>query len=197
MLSNIYSDDYGVDVESSIIREGDKYFEVINEEKADITSDILFDVPSNYKWFRLGDLVKFRTTKKSDMGEQIIINTNYLRKKGIVDYANNGKFVCKGEMVILMDGSNSGELFEVPIDGYLGSTFSVLEIESDYKEYILKFIRMSKNILSGNKRGAAIPHLDKKLFNSLLIPLPPVDEQKEIVRKIKKIESVINEVRKK
>lgn len=195
LVKNSDGTNYGVSVDSSIKKENGKYIDVSDELKKDVSKEIPFEVPETHKWFRLGDLVKFRPTKKTENGNQIIINTNYLRKKGTTNYASSGKFVYKGEIIMLMDGSNSGEMFEVPIDGYLGSTFSVLQIESECEEYITLFIKMNKHILSGNKRGAAIPHLDKKLFNSLLIPLPPLKEQKEIVKKIKEIEDIINEVK--
>ncbi|TLE15919.1 hypothetical protein LS72_005005 [Helicobacter apodemus] len=44
------------------------------------------------------------------------------------------------------------------------------------------FYFTTKDFFKGNKRGAAIPHLDRNLFFNLEIPLPPLAEQKEIVQ---------------
>lgn len=53
-----------------------------------------------------------------------------------------------------------------------------------YKPFVLAFIRFYKDILRNSKRGAAIPHLNKELFNNLIIGIPPLDEQKRIMHKI-------------
>lgn len=55
---------------------------------------------------------------------------------------NKGKFVYAGDNIILVDGENSGEVFAVPQDGYMGSTFKQLWLSSVmWKSYILAFIR--------------------------------------------------------
>ena len=53
---------------------------------------------------------------------------------------NKGKFVYAGDNIILVDGENSGEVFAVPQDGYMGSTFKQLWLSSVmWKSYILAF----------------------------------------------------------
>jgi type I restriction enzyme S subunit len=41
-------------------------------------------------------------------------------------------------------------------------------------------------MLRENKVGSAIPHLNKKIFKEIEIPLPPLAEQKRIVEAIDK-----------
>ena len=49
---------------------------------------------------------------------------------------------------MLVDGENSGEVFIVPQDGYMGSTFKQLWISSSmYEPYVLAFIRFYKETL--------------------------------------------------
>jgi type I restriction enzyme S subunit len=82
---------------------------------------------------------------------------------------------------MLVDGENSGEVFIVPQDGYMGSTFKQLWISSSMHEpYVLAFIQFYKETLRNSKKGAAIPHLNKELFYGL----PPLQEQRRIVLKI-------------
>lgn len=96
-----------------------------------------------------------------------------------------GKFVCKGDNIMLVDGENSGEVFIVPQDGYMGSTFKQLWISpSMFEPYVLTFIRFYKETLRNSKKGAAIPHLNKELFYGLIIGIPPLQEQRRIVQKI-------------
>lgn len=96
-----------------------------------------------------------------------------------------GKFVSKGDNIILVDGENSGEVFTVPVDGYMGSTFKQLWVsETMNLQYVLFVIRFYKEMLRNSKKGAAIPHLNKQLFYSIIVGIPPIEEQQRIVSKV-------------
>ncbi len=49
-------------------------------------------------------------------------------------------------------------------------------------EYLLQVINLHRKILRENKVGSAIPHLNKKLFKAIEVPIPPYNEQKRIVK---------------
>ena len=105
---------------------------------------------------------------------------------------NNGKFVHKGDNIILVDGENSGEVFSVPEDGYMGSTFKQLLISSAmYLPYVLSVIRFYKDELRNSKKGAAIPHLNKEIFYNLIIGIPPFEEQRRIVDKVTELSQLL------
>ncbi len=105
---------------------------------------------------------------------------------------NNGKFVHKGDNIILVDGENSGEVFSVPEDGYMGSTFKQLLVASAmYIPYVLCFIRFYKEELRNSKKGAAIPHLNKDIFYSLIIGIPPFEEQQRIIEKVEALSQLL------
>ncbi|WP_245544205.1 restriction endonuclease subunit S [Leyella stercorea] len=113
------------------------------------------------------------------------MDAKFLRGKSCGDYLAKGKFVEKNDHIILVDGENSGEVFTVPCGGYMGSTFKQLWVSDAVSlEYVLHFIAFHKDLLRNSKKGAAIPHLNKEIFYSLIIGVPPVDEQKRIVEKI-------------
>ena len=120
------------------------------------------------------------------IGKQCLLDAKYLRGKSSETIVEQGKLVYKGDNIMLVDGENSGEVFIVPQDGYMGSTFKQLWISSSmYEPYVLAFIRFYKETLRNSKKGAAIPHLNKELFYGLIIGIPPLQEQRRIVRKIK------------
>ena len=126
-------------------------------------------------------------------GSQVCLDAKYLRGKASATLLPQGKFVEKGDNIILVDGENSGEVFTVPIDGYMGSTFKQLWISKKlYLPYVLAFIRFYKDELRNSKKGAAIPHLNKEIFNNLLIGIPPYDEQVRIVGKLEAVISSMN-----
>lgn len=118
----------------------------------------------------------------------MLLDAKYLRGKSAPVCVNKGKHVQAGDNIILVDGENSGEVFPVPQDGYMGSTFKQLWLsESMYVPYLLAFIRFYKDALRNSKRGAAIPHLNKDLFYNLIVGIPPIHEQQRIVAQIEKL----------
>ena len=95
---------------------------------------------------------------------------------------NAGKFITANSILILVDGENSGEVFRTPIEGYQGSTFKQLTINSQMNaDYVLRVINLHRKTLRENKVGSAIPHLNKKMFKAIEVPIPPYHEQLRIV----------------
>ena len=126
-------------------------------------------------------------------GKQCLLDAKYLRGKSSETIVEQGKLVYKGDNIMLVDGENSGEVFIVPQDGYMGSTFKQLWISSSmYKPYVLAFIQFYKETLRNSKKGAAIPHLNKELFHGLIIGIPPLQEQRRMVQKIEQSSQLLN-----
>ena len=175
----------------SVIFKGDdnKYYEQTNSQVAQIECD--YDFPNNWAVARLSSICTLIDGEKKD-GQQICLDAKYLRGKSAGNYLQRGKFVQKNDNIILVDGENSGEVFTVPCDGYMGSTFNQLWVSSVmHLPYVLNFILFYKELLRKSKRGAAIPHLNKEIFYSLIIGIPPHQEQIRIVNKINEIYSKI------
>ena len=121
-------------------------------------------------------------------GKHICLDAKYLRGKSSGDILTKGKFVSTGDNIILVDGENSGEVFAVPHDGYMGSTFKQLWVSCNmHLPYVLYFIQFYKDLLRNSKKGAAIPHLNKDIFYSLVVGIPPYQEQKRIAKRIEEI----------
>ena len=122
-------------------------------------------------------------------GNYICLDAKYLRGKSYGEQMNAGRFIHSGDNIILVDGENSGEVFAVPIDGYMGSTFKQLWVsETLHLPYVLACIRFYKDELRNSKKGAAIPHLNKDIFRNLIIGIPPLQEQERIIDKFNEIE---------
>ena len=180
------------DVVDSIIYKGDdnKYYEQVDGTAIQIESD--YDFPNTWAVVKLSHICRLIDGEKKE-GQHICLDAKYLRGKSTGTYLDKGKFVAKGNNIILVDGENSGEVFTVPHDGYMGSTFKQLWIsEAMHLPYVLYFIQFYKDLLRNSKKGAAIPHLNKEIFYSLLIGIPPYQEQKRIVRKI---DIIVNKIK--
>ena len=169
---------------TSVIFRGDdnKYYEQTGSEVTEI--ELPFDFPSTWSIARLNAVCQLTDGLKT-IGKQCLLDAKYLRGKSSETIVEQGKLVYKGDNIMLVDGENSGEVFIVPQDGYMGSTFKQLWISSSmYEPYVLAFIRLYKETLRNSKKGAAIPHLNKELFYGLIIGIPPLQEQRRIVQKI-------------
>ena len=172
------------DIVDSIIFRGDdnKYYEQIGGSSVEIDSD--FDFPSSWAVVRLADICRLTDGEKKQ-GRYVCLDAKFLRGRSIGDQLNKGKFVVKGDNIILVDGENSGEVFSVPCDGYMGSTFKQLWVSKEmHLPFVLYFIQFYKDRLRNSKKGAAIPHLNKEIFYNLLIGIPPKDEQLRISSKV-------------
>mgnify|MGYP000786619228 CR=1 FL=1 len=124
--------------------------------------------------------------KQNDI-ERINLDVKYLRGERDAKTLTSGKYTAANSLLILVDGENSGEVFRTPIEGYQGSTFKQLSINDNMDtEYVLEVINLHRKILRENKIGSAIPHLNKKLFKEIEVPIPPYKEQRRIVNTINK-----------
>ena len=161
--------------------EDNLYYEQIGSETKCIQDEIPFDIPSTWIWCRLGNISSLLDGNIVSKKSLPYLEAKYLRGKVEATYVNTGKFIHKGETLILVDGENSGEIFHIQEDGYQGSTFRVLKTPNSLcKEYVYMFITKNKQLLKSSKKGSAIPHLNRKIFQELIVPIPPVAEQKRI-----------------
>ena len=113
------------------------------------------------------------------------LDVKFLRGERDFKTLTNGRYVAANSLLILVDGENSGEVFRAPIEGYQGSTFKQLNInENMCTDYLLHVINLHRKALRENKVGSAIPHLNKKLFKAIEVPVPPYNEQVRIVAAI-------------
>ena len=169
---------------TSVIFRGDdnKYYELIGSEVSEI--ELPFEIPNSWSLARLNAVCQLTDGLKTT-GKQCLLDAKYLRGKSFGTIVEQGKLVYKGDNIMLVDGENSGEVFIVPQDGYMGSTFKQLWISSSmYEPYVLAFLQFYKETLRNSKKGAAIPHLNKELFYGLIIGIPPLQEQRRIVQKL-------------
>ena len=127
--------------------------------------------------------------------ERINLDVKYLRGEREAKVLTSGKYTAAKTLLILVDGENSGEVFRAPVDGYQGSTFKQLSIHEEmYTDYVLQVINLHRKTLRENKVGSAIPHLNKKLFKAINVPIPPYEEQKRIVNAINKTFTILDTI---
>ena len=153
------------------------------------------NLPDSWEEVELGDVCQLFDGEKVRGKEFINLDVKYLRGSKEGSRLSSGKYVPENALMILVDGENSGEVFITPHEGYQGSTFKQLRISSELnRDYVLLLIQRSLELLKDNKVGSAIPHLNKKLFKQIHVPIPPYDEQIRIVRAVQDAMNKLDEI---
>jgi hypothetical protein len=121
-----------------------------------IAFDAPFEIPDTWEWVRLREVCQLLDGEKRANEFHTIMDAKFLRGKSSSVSVDAGKFISSGDLMILVDGENSGEVFVAPIDGYMGSTFKNLWIAPClFIDYILLFIELYRLPLKNSKVGAA------------------------------------------
>ncbi len=115
-------------------------------------------------------------------------------KEFIVD--NDGVKVGEGDIGLLWDGSNSGEVIKIMRKGILSSTVSLISIKDpginkEFSFYLLKFLEVD---FKNNTIGMGIPHVDGNHIRESKIILPSLAEQQQIVTFLDSKTSQIDEL---
>lgn len=165
--------------------------------KAEITSDNghYQKLPKGWVITPMQTLCALVDGEKQNGIERINLDVKYLRGEREAKVLTSGKYTAANTLLILVDGENSGEVFRAPVDGYQGSTFKQLSIHEEmYTDYVLQVINLHRKTLRENKVGSAIPHLNKKLFKAINVPIPPYEEQKRIVNAVSKTFTILDTI---
>ena len=199
----------------SVIFKGDdnKYYEQIGGKVVDITDDIPFEIPQTWKWCRFGTIVKMRRGKTPPRGELIYwsngthnwVSISDMVEEGIVkavkervsDIAVNEIFKCypspKGSLLMsfkLTVGRTSILGIEAYHNEAIITVMPYTDVDNTLRDYLFYMLPIISN--KGDSKDAIKGKtLNGKSLNSLLIPLPPLLEQKRIVAKINLVNSKI------
>ncbi len=115
------------------------------------------------------------------------LSAEYLRDGKLTQFAKidsvSDKYFCtENDLLIIWDGSNSGEVF-MGKEGILSSTMAKIEVNDNLylKKYLYYFLKNNFAILNEKVTGAAIPHLNRSTLENLEIYKASLAEQKEMV----------------
>lgn len=185
----------------------------VKEQKPlpDITEDeIPFEIPQSWVWVRLRDLgitQTGNTPSRSHMdyfGDYIPFIAPGDILNGEINYQNHGLSI-EGKKVGRISEENS--ILQVCIGGSIGKC-AINAIEVAYNQQInaitpiltnysfLYHLMDSHDFLLNMKSratGTATPIINKSAWESLVVPLPPLEEQKRIVAKIEELIPYIEE----
>ena len=179
----------------------------IKKEKPlpEITEDeILFDIPESWKWVRLGNLLINRDAERIPLSvaerDKLDKVYDYYGASGIIDKVDNYIF-DKKLLLIGEDGANlltRSKPIAFLAEGkyWVNNHAHVLDCIKSYTllEYVMYYINSIS--LASYVTGTAQPKMNQEKMNSILVPLPPLAEQKRIVAKIEELQPFVDKYEK-
>ncbi|ADT84568.1 restriction endonuclease subunit S [Thermococcus barophilus] len=160
------------------------------------------EIPEDWQVVKLGKIIGYTKGKKPKMvakepkdGWLPYLSTEYLRNNNptqFVKITGNEIIVEDGDILLLWDGSNAGEFF-LAKKGVLSSTMVKIFLKKHVYDSLFLFylLKHREPFLKGQTKGTGIPHVDKNVLNALLLPLPPLEEQKQIAEILRTVDEAI------
>ncbi|MEM1832536.1 MAG: restriction endonuclease subunit S, partial [Desulfurococcaceae archaeon] len=165
-------------------------------------------IPKEWKMSTLSQLINYEKGKKpsklfkEEKSQHLIpyLKAEYLRGSESPEWCEptdvNVIRVKKTDIIMIWDGSYSGEVF-IGFEGALASTMiKIIPKESLINsKYLYYWLKKHNQTLHSTTVGTGIPHVNKKIFENLLIPIPPLMEQKVIAEILSTVDSAIDRVK--
>ncbi|EGJ6310192.1 hypothetical protein INB53_001528 [Campylobacter upsaliensis] len=180
-------------------------------------SEAPFEIPSTWAWVKLGDICEIRLGKTPPRDAKIYWNSNDYQWVSIADMGESkiltqtkehisqagrekcfGDFIFKKGTLLLSFKLTIGKVAFLGFDGFhnegIASVLPLLHAENEqiFKEFLFHFLPPLTQLCesTGAIKGET---LNKQKLNNLSIPLPPLCEQQEIVKKLDLLVTLAND----
>ena len=189
------------DKKESVIFKGDdnSYYEKIGNDVTCIDDEISFDIPDTWSWTRISTITDI--TMGSSPKSQDICNDNqyiefhqgkiYFSKKTLMksnQYTRKTTKLAPKQSVLLCVRAPVGELNITDRDICIGRGLaSIKSLGNINEEFIFYWLHPYKTYLVNQSTGSTFSAITSDTVRKILIPLPPLMEQKEILDKIQKV----------
>ena len=173
-----------------------------------IDDEIPFDLPDNWCWCRLGDVCEMYTGNSIAESEKkakylgLAEGFSYIGTKDIsfdnqinynngvrIPFENNFRRANKNSVLMCIEGGSAGRKIAITDrDVYFGNklcNFNADKISNEYIYYYLQsptFLKFFRDNVTGMIGGVSL-----KRLNSILLPFPPLAEQKRILKKLNEL----------
>ena len=194
---------------------GQELFEAIQEEKQklieegklkkqkalpDITEEELpFEIPETWKWVRAGDILyitmgqspKAESINNSKLGYEFHqgksnFSEMFLNKSEVYTTANNK--VIEAPAIVMSVRAPVGDVNLLNHKIYIGRGLASFQIYTECDLlYIYYYFLTIKRSLERVSTGSTFKAINSDIVNKILVPLPPLAEQKRIVEKIEEL----------
>ena len=190
-------------LKDSVIFKGDdnKYYEQIGKKCVDITEQIPFEIPNSWTWARMGQIGDWGAGSTPQRGNQDYYGGNILWLKtgelnNSIVYDTEEKITQRafqdcslrmnkiGDVLIAMYGATIGKLAIVGKELTTNQACCGCTPYVVFNWYLFYFLMASRDTFIKKGEGGAQPNISRVKLVEHLIPLPPLNEQKRIVKRI-------------
>ena len=196
---------------SSVIFKGadNTPYEKIGDEVRSLSDEVPFDIPDSWEWVRLGNISSYAETKQKvnatsadpsiwgldlediekggrllehkTVGERKAVGDKTVFTKGDVLYSKLRPYLLK-ILVAPDDGICTPEIVPFRVYGGIDPNYIVNYLKSPYVD----------NLINSITYGVKMPRVGTETMTSLLVPVPPLEEQQHIVEKIDEVASAVS-----
>lgn len=198
--------------ESTIYRRDNSYYEKIGNEERCIDDEVPFDIPDSWEWSRMQTCLDVRdgthdSPKYVSDGIPLITSKNL--KNGEIDFST-AKFISEDDHIAISQRSkvDQNDIMYAMIGSignpvlYRGNaTFSIKNMalfknipNGLYMEYVFWFLFFSQYEMKRYASGGVQSFVSLSYLRNFLIPVPPLEEQKRIVDRIKILLGVMEKI---
>ena len=193
--------------ESVIIRGSDRLaYETRSGETVCIQDEIPFEIPDSWEWVRLGDMSNYGQCTSVDTAdiapdtwsldlEEIEKGTGRLieRKTAAEKKSKSSKHVfTKGTLLYSKLRTYLNKVLVADMDGVCTSEIVPIELNGGVNAEYVRLVLMSPYFLeytASKGYGIKMPRVGTDDMKQSLIPLPPLDEQKRIVKRVEELKA--------
>jgi len=173
-----------------------------------LADEVPFDIPDSWEWVRLGSISSYAETKQKvnatsadpsiwgldlediekggrllehkTVGERKAVGDKTLFAKGDILYSKLRPYLLK-ILVAPDDGICTPEIVPFRVYGGINPNYIVNYLKSPYAD----------NLINSITYGVKMPRVGTETMTSLLVPIPPLEEQRRIVEKIDEVASAV------
>ena len=191
----------------SYIYKGDDncYYEHIAARAQDEPVEVPFDIPDNWEWSKIKYIADTQTgttpstSDKSNFGDyisfvkpgdlvngRILYNREMLSERGL----NNGRLIPSNSVIMVCIGGSTGKCAltdrDISCNQQINTASPCKWVLPQYLFFFMTSDYFYKTVRA-NATGTATPIINRSTWENLVIPIPPLAEQKRIVAKINEI----------
>lgn len=192
-----------IDEKAQLIKDGKIKREKLLPEI--LYDEIPYEIPHNWKWVRLGNVLREVIVPQRDKPifsktgipwcriedrDQLLLNgskSNRFVSDETIEKMNL-KVLPVGTVLSACTGGSIGTIVINTVECCTNQTFNGLVCSGGlYNWYLLWYMTMQFNQLRKSGTGTTIPYVSQNKTKEMMFPLPPLNEQKRIVKRIEEL----------
>ena len=176
------------DKKDSVIFKGEdnSYYEKINDTTICIDKEIPFEIPETWSWTRFRNIVLNYDSQRRPITKHNRVNDfglyDYYGATGVIDTVDS--YIFDGEY--LMIGEDGGNFFTQRDNSFIANGrfwannhVHIVKPVLCSIWYLKYFLDNCDLAIMGLITGIGVPKLNQENMNKILIPIPPIEEQKK------------------